>query len=68
VRWDLDIPIPGGGHADEYAHTVAALHDGSLIIAGHIARGPGKLNVWVVRLAPDGKVAWQKVFGSPATT
>jgi hypothetical protein len=69
IRWDSDIAIPGGGHADEYGHTIAALHDGSLVLAGHIARGgPGKLNVWIVRLAPDGKVLWQKMLGSPATS
>jgi hypothetical protein len=67
VQWDSDLAIPGGGHADEVVTSVAATHDGGLVIGGQIGRGAGKTNVWVVRLAADGKVAWQKVLGAAAT-
>ncbi|HET9626998.1 MAG TPA: hypothetical protein VFP84_36815, partial [Kofleriaceae bacterium] len=66
LRWDVEVTPPGGGAADEVLSSVAALHGGDLIVAGQIGRGPGKTNVWVVRLTADGKIAWQKVFGAAA--
>lgn len=43
-----------------------ATGDGGLVLVGSTTRGPGKTNVWVVRLAPDGKVMWERTFGKPA--
>jgi hypothetical protein len=45
---------------------LAATHDGGLIMVGSTAGGPGKTNVWIVRLDPNGDVRWQRVFGTPA--
>lgn len=67
-RWDQSYPGPDGGHAGELATGIDATGDGGLIMVGSTQHGPGKTNVWVVRLAPDGKVVWQRVFGAAAKT
>lgn len=44
---------------------LAATRDGGLVVVGSTTHGPGKTNVWVVRLDPRGDVVWQRVFGAP---
>jgi hypothetical protein len=46
---------------------LAATRDGGLVLVGSTTHGPGKTNVWVVRLDPKGDVVWQRVFGAPAS-
>jgi hypothetical protein len=65
-RWDRLYQSAGGGKAFEIVNGIAATSDGGLVFAGSTTRGAGRTNVWIVRLAPDGKVIWQRVFGSPA--
>jgi hypothetical protein len=55
-----------GGPDAEMVTGLAATHDGGLIMVGSTAGGPGKTNVWIVRLDPNGDVRWQRVFGTPA--
>jgi hypothetical protein len=62
VRWDRGYGGPDG----EQVTGVAATRDGGLVVVGSTANGPGKTNVWVLRLDPDGRVVWQRAFGSPA--
>ncbi len=64
--WDQRYQGPGSGPAFELLRGIDATSDGGLVLVGSTARGPGRTNVWVVRLASDGKVIWQRVFGSPA--
>ncbi|HEX4416504.1 MAG TPA: hypothetical protein VH165_01335 [Kofleriaceae bacterium] len=72
VRWDHGYAGPdggnggNGGNAGEQVTGLAATGDGGLVVVGSIARGPGKTNVWVVRLDADGVVVWQRVFGRAA--
>jgi hypothetical protein len=42
------------------------MRDGGLVVVGSTPQGPGKTNVWIVRLDPGGEVVWQRVFGAPA--
>jgi hypothetical protein len=66
VRWDHGYSGANGGPAGEMVTGLAATGDGGLVVVGSIARGPGRTNVWVVRLDADGKVVWQRTFGAPA--
>lgn len=62
ARWDRSYGGPDG----EQVTGIAATRDGGLVVVGSTARGPGKTNVWVLRLDASGGVVWQRVFGSPA--
>lgn len=63
VQWQRSY----GGSGGELATDLATTRDGGLVMVGSTARGPGKTNVWVVRLDPSGNVAWQRVFGDAAS-
>lgn len=65
-RWDQRYQGSGAGQAFEILSGLDATSDGGLILVGSTTRGPGRTNVWVMRLAADGKVVWQRVFGSAA--
>jgi hypothetical protein len=65
-RWDQSYQGSGSGTAFEIVNGIDASSDGSLVLVGSTTRGPGKTNVWIVRLAADGKVLWQRVYGSAA--
>jgi hypothetical protein len=67
TRWDQSYHGEGSGQAFEILNGVDATSDGGLIVVGATARGPGKTNVWIVRIDPDGKVIWQRVFGAAAS-
>jgi hypothetical protein len=62
VQWQRAYGGPDG----EMVTGLAATGDGGLVMVGSTAGGPGKTNVWIVRLDPDGAVRWQRVFGAPA--
>lgn len=62
VRWQHRY----GGQGGELVTGLAATRDGGLVVVGSTAQGPGKTNVWIVRLDPSGAVMWQRVFGAPA--
>lgn len=49
----------------EQMSDIAATNDGGLVLVGSTTRGPGRTNVWVVRLAPDGQLLWERIFGKP---
>jgi sugar lactone lactonase YvrE len=49
----------------QFVNGLAATPDGGLVLVGSTSHGPGKTNVWVVRLDPKGDVVWQRVFGAP---
>jgi hypothetical protein len=66
-RWDQPYQAPGGGQAFEIVNGLEATSDGGLVMVGSTTRGPGRTNVWIVRLSPDGQVIWQRVFGTPAS-
>lgn len=51
----------------EFVHDIDATDDGGLIVVGSARRGTGKTHVWVVCIAPDGNVRWERVFGDPAS-
>jgi hypothetical protein len=62
VRWQHGY----GGRHGEMVSGIAALPDGGLVVTGATQQGPGKTNVWVVRVDAQGGVVWQRAFGAPA--
>lgn len=63
VRWEQAL---GGSGADELG-SVAATPDGGCVLAGRTSSsGAGGTDGWVVKLAADGSVQWQKTFGTAA--
>ena len=63
VAWER--PYGGGKHEYDVARGLAQTSDGGLVLVGlTTAKGPGKTNVWIMRLDGDGRLLWDRVFGS----
>jgi uncharacterized delta-60 repeat protein len=53
-----------GGSEGESAWTVQQTADGGYAVAGYTwSFGAGDSDVWVLKLAPDGAIQWQKTYG-----
>jgi uncharacterized delta-60 repeat protein len=66
VLWDATYG-DGGGPGTETAHAIKATADGGCIVAGTTdTYGAGGRDVWVLRLNPDGAIAWQNTYGGSA--
>ncbi|MDD5224299.1 MAG: hypothetical protein PHE84_09925 [bacterium] len=53
-----------GGTGGDYPYSIQQTSDGGFVIAGHTTSfGAGGYDAWVLKLNPDGTVAWQKAFG-----
>jgi hypothetical protein len=50
------------GSGDATGYSVAELRDGGIIILGRYAEGAGSSKPWLLRLAPDGSIAWSQTF------
>jgi uncharacterized delta-60 repeat protein len=57
----------GGTNGGCNANTIAPTLDGGYVVAGRIGSfgGPGKKDVWVLKLDGWGNVQWQKTYGGP---
>jgi uncharacterized delta-60 repeat protein len=56
-----------GGSGDESAHSIRQTSDGGYIAAGYTSSfGAGGQDLWVLKLNPDGTIAWQKSYGGSA--
>lgn len=56
-----------GGDKYDVATGLAATADGGLVLVGAtMSKGPGKTNIWVLRLDREGRVLWDRVFGTAA--
>ena len=54
-----------GGSNYEEAHSIQQTTDGGYIVAGHTRSfGAGNYDIWVLKLASDGNIIWQKTYGS----
>jgi hypothetical protein len=54
----------GGGQRDE-GYFISEMTDGGLLIVGNTESfGAANKDIWIIKLYPDGKVAWQKMIGS----
>jgi hypothetical protein len=61
VLWERSF----GGAGDDVARGLARTADGGLVVVGSTTtRGVGKTNVWILRLAGDGALVWDRVFGT----
>jgi len=53
-----------GGSRGEEARSIQQTSDGGYIVAGETdSFGGGDRDIWVLKLAPDGSVEWQKTYG-----
>jgi len=53
-----------GGSGYDYASSVKQTTDGGYIVAGYTGSfGAGSSDVYILKLNPDGSLAWQKTFG-----
>lgn len=54
-----------GVNESSVARGLARTHDSGLVLVGSTtAKGQGKTNVWILRLDDDGRLLWDRVFGS----
>jgi len=54
-----------GGSESDYAYSIQQTSDGGYILAGGTASyGAGSTDMWVMKLHPDGTIAWQKAYGT----
>jgi hypothetical protein len=61
VTWERSF----GGTGQDTARGIAATADGGLVVVGSTTtQGAGKTNVWILRLDGDGKLRWDRVFGT----
>ncbi len=64
VRWQKTY----GGPGDDWLVDVQATPDGGFIAVGFTRSfGAGQEDVWVLKLAADGTIHWQKTYGGPKT-
>jgi M6 family metalloprotease-like protein/uncharacterized delta-60 repeat protein len=60
VQWQKTY----GGTGSEEAHSIQQTRDGGYIVAGWTdSFGAGSSDIWVLKLAADGTVQWQKTYG-----
>lgn len=53
-----------GGNQDELPYSIQQTDDGGYIVAGHtVSLGAGSSDIWVLKLASDGTIEWQKSYG-----
>lgn len=52
-----------GGSGDDLGWAVKATDDGGVIAAGEAASFSGNADFWILKLAPDGSINWQKRYG-----
>jgi hypothetical protein len=54
-----------GGEGRDEATGLASTTDGGFVLVGStMSKGPGKTNVWILRLDRDGRIVWDRVFGT----
>ena len=53
-----------GGVNEDVAHSVQQTTDGGFIVAGGTySSSAGFIDFWIIKLNPNGEIAWQKTFG-----
>ena len=54
-----------GGHLHDFSYSIQQTMDGGYITAGiTFSFGTGNYDIWVLKLAKDGGIEWQKAYGS----
>ncbi len=56
-----------GGPALDLAQSIVQTADGGYIVAGSSQSWTTRLMIWVLKLAPDGSVQWQRLFAAHST-
>ncbi len=53
-----------GGSGYDYVHFIQPTSDGGYIAVGYTTSfGAGQVDVWILKLNPDGTITWQKAYG-----
>ena len=52
-----------GSREDDVVYSMQQTSDGGYIVVGNTSFGIGKTDILVLKLYPDGKIAWQKTYG-----
>ena len=53
-----------GGVNEDVAHSVQQTSDGGYIVAGETSSsGAAFIDIWIIKLTPNGDIDWQKTFG-----
>ncbi|MCB0526436.1 MAG: T9SS type A sorting domain-containing protein [Lewinellaceae bacterium] len=67
---DIEWQKPIGGSSEDYGRAIVQTNDGGYVVGGFtssddgdVKNSDGTINYWVVKLAPDGKIQFQKTFG-----
>jgi len=56
------------GSEHEYAYSVQQTSDGGYVVAGQTdSFGAGNSDIWILKLASDGTIEWQKTYGGYAS-
>ncbi|HVP80104.1 MAG TPA: thrombospondin type 3 repeat-containing protein [Thermodesulfobacteriota bacterium] len=56
-----------GQTGDDYPWSIQQTSDGGYIVAGYTSFGPVDNDIWILKLNPDGSLAWQKSYPSGST-
>ena len=60
VEWERSI----GGSREDYVRAIQPLDDGYLLAGGTRSYGLGKSDIYLIKLYDNGKLAWEKTYGS----
>lgn len=64
VEWSKTF----GGSFDDYPSSILQTAEGGYIVAGATASyGAGDSDIWILKLASNGMIEWQKTYGGSAT-
>jgi len=59
VEWNKTY---GESAFDDKAYSIQQTNDGGYIVAGHTS-GAGGSDIWIIKLASDGTIEWQRTYG-----
>jgi hypothetical protein len=62
VQWNSIYQAPG---YDEVARMVALPAGGYLLVGSTASQGAGMGDAWIIKIADNGTIAWQKTYGTP---
>lgn len=61
---DIEWQKAYGGADDDRARSIQQISDGGYIVAGEtFSFGAGNIDIWVIKLFPNGGIEWQKTYG-----
>ncbi len=62
IEWEKTF---GGGEYDVFYDVLQTRDGGYLLVGETWSFGAGNIDVWMLKLTPEGRVQWQKTYGTP---